>query len=645
MASASQDIRQAIESGATPEEIEQLVAQRAKELQGEPEDQQRAFNDWLYTLEPEYISAFQGGLLEGGDITTGVAPIFGGKSLAEITYKTGAEAGKTVSYELGKQALSQNGQSLLTKAMQFLGRHKLATGLGLGAASIPFFGGVDETAPGGQTPEGGQVFTPEIEQRIDGLQNEQGLSRNEAIQALANSPNARIATSVRQALGYTAAEARNRLSYNPPTVSTQPEQPSPGSAMQLADPGYNIMVVDHSGDLTGTPGAVAVVSSKDIGLQTDPTVQQQINVGQAVGGELTDMLQQFLSQAAGSALADRDVYQILFPESVGEVSVDVPFQALPSTNIVRGDTPFQALRPEQTEAERQRSIFEEGTGQTPAPTMETTPASVPAGAKINPRIFNQYQGRTLLEWANISAQRHGVPLNLLYGIVQHESGWNPSIRGDNGQSRGLAQIFQPAWPNISDAQAFNPVFALEWTAQKLRQRFNQYGRWDAAVAAHNHPAAAEYLARTGRFMTEKSASYVGSVTGKANASGLANWLFDEGQSTPVAGTGPTYTPFQAPDPAASREYIGEVYEQLLGRAPTDDELASGVDKINALARQAYNANLKQAKGGESQEVDLESRFEESIKETGEFQFHEENVEQRSFTDYAAGIARVLQEGF
>lgn len=451
--------------------------------------------------------------------------------------------------------------------------------------------------------------------------------------------------------------SQGAFAFAPPEQQPGTTGPTAQQPFRVPDPGFNIMVVDHTGDLTGTPGAVAIVNSAELasqGVFPDPFISGAVGTGSL--GTLSPELQEAAvglnidiqsSESAQSALGDREVRQVIFPESIGggEITVGSPFQVEPSTSVVGAQSPFMDLRPQAPDIPESRAAFEQNIG---APEqVATTPQPVLAGATLSPRVFNQYQGRTLLEWAQISAQRHGVPLNLLYGIIQHESGWNPTAVGGVGEY-GLAQIYTTStggpWP-ISKSQAFNPIFSLEWTAQKLSERFQQYGRWDAAVLAHNWPVAAQHLAQTGTFMADKAQKYVGSVMSKANASGLSDYIFATGDELPqVPGAGPTLPPFQTPDPAASRQYIKDLYEELLNREPTEGELSAGVDKITQLARSAYSANIKQAKGSESEEVDIEARFRESVEETGEFAFREETRNQRSFTDFASSIARILQEG-
>lgn len=436
--------------------------------------------------------------------------------------------------------------------------------------------------------------------------------------------------------------------------------------------GFNVMVIDHDGSLTGTPGAVAVVSSAEMGLTPDPDLQSFLAEQQLAQTGETLSVSQMMStyfesgQAAQAAAgSQQEIRQVLFPESMGQVTVDVPFEVSPTTPTQRLPS-GEIISPERQRSERigvPESVRPDQPGLIPTspgfgdlpggPTRVTPdPQQVPGGAQLAPRIFREHRGRTLMEWAQLAAQRHEVPLNILYGIIDHESNWLASAQGDHDdqgrpQSFGLGQIYLPAWGNISRAQALNPVFNLNFTAQKLRERFNKYGRWDAAVAAHNHPVAADHLAKTGKFMTDKSAAYVGSVIDKANRSGLATHLFEDPSATPVAdtgSTGPDVPAFQAPDPAQSREFVRAQYEELLGREPNEDELKKGVDKINRLARSAYSANVRNLKGAESQEVDIEAQFTEDIRESGEFAFHEEVGQTNDFTDFAASVARLMQQG-
>jgi len=62
-------------------------------------------------------------------------------------------------------------------------------------------------------------------------------------------------------------------------------------------------------------------------------------------------------------------------------------------------------------------------------------------------------------------------LQLVGGVMFCESRFNRWARGDppgpTGLSRGLYQIHRGFWPEVSDAQAFNPAWAIRWAVPKL----------------------------------------------------------------------------------------------------------------------------------------------------------------------------------
>ena len=62
-------------------------------------------------------------------------------------------------------------------------------------------------------------------------------------------------------------------------------------------------------------------------------------------------------------------------------------------------------------------------------------------------------------------------LQLVGRVMFCESRFNRWARGDppgpTGLSRGLYQIHRGFWPEVSDAQAFNPAWAIRWAVPKL----------------------------------------------------------------------------------------------------------------------------------------------------------------------------------
>lgn len=391
--------------------------------------------------------------------------------------------------------------------------------------------------------------------------------------------------------------------------------------------GFNVMIVDHTGQF-GTPGKIYIINPSDLGLPFGggpPGDTAAVGNTVALGGEAEEVFAGVLANNQGAgASQDFNVLQAIFPQGLGDISLQSPL-----------------FVPSQTRTTNIPDRVEGGEGIT-----ATGPASlsIPQSAEIAQRAFNTHQGKTLLELTALAAQRHGVPINILYGMIAHESDYDVNAVGKAAE-RGLAQIHPPSFPGITGAQAFNPAFALNFAAEKLRQRFNTYGSWEIAVAAHNSPKAAAHLARTGEFEDAKSAAYVNDILGRANRSGLGNNIWDTGEFGPkTSPSAPEFAPFQTPDPAQSREFIEATYNELLGRKPTEDEYIKGVKRIAALSREAYSSNVRIGSGSEATAVDPGAQFTQEIKGSGEFAFHEDVEQTDDFTDYAASIAQLLQQG-
>jgi len=83
---------------------------------------------------------------------------------------------------------------------------------------------------------------------------------------------------------------------------------------------------------------------------------------------------------------------------------------------------------------------------------------------------------------------HYVPYNLLASLLYHESGFNPkcrSVNSDGSVDRGIAQINDRAHPEVSDAQAYDPIFAINWAASYLSNLHKKYNDWWRVLLAYN----------------------------------------------------------------------------------------------------------------------------------------------------------------
>ncbi|GMA59750.1 peptidoglycan-binding protein [Alicyclobacillus fastidiosus] len=88
-----------------------------------------------------------------------------------------------------------------------------------------------------------------------------------------------------------------------------------------------------------------------------------------------------------------------------------------------------------------------------------------------------------------AATTHGVHPDILWGHLNQESGFNASAKDvdSNGSvDRGIAQINSAAHPEITDAEAYNAAWAINWMAQEDAALLEQYGgNLTEALVAYN----------------------------------------------------------------------------------------------------------------------------------------------------------------
>jgi hypothetical protein len=121
--------------------------------------------------------------------------------------------------------------------------------------------------------------------------------------------------------------------------------------------------------------------------------------------------------------------------------------------------------------------------------------------------------------------KYGVPENLAYGIVFHESGFDPGAVGySTPLDLGLSQI-NTKW-GTDPYSAMNPLFNLDFVAKKagvarakyLTQTSNQALVYDATILQHHAPSWANYLVANGTYPNAearlKSETYIAKVKQK-----------------------------------------------------------------------------------------------------------------------------------
>lgn len=83
-----------------------------------------------------------------------------------------------------------------------------------------------------------------------------------------------------------------------------------------------------------------------------------------------------------------------------------------------------------------------------------------------------------------TADRYGIPYDLLYAQVAAESSFNPTAVSREG-AQGLLQLMPAtaAWLGVTNP--FDPAQNLDAGAHYLRQQYDRFGSWDLALAAYN----------------------------------------------------------------------------------------------------------------------------------------------------------------
>lgn len=92
---------------------------------------------------------------------------------------------------------------------------------------------------------------------------------------------------------------------------------------------------------------------------------------------------------------------------------------------------------------------------TPTPALAQQIAPVVYSTTTAPDIIAAY------------AVKYGIPAQPLIDTLKCESNFNASAVGDSGTSFGVAQVHLPAHPEITKAEALDPLWAINWTAEEF----------------------------------------------------------------------------------------------------------------------------------------------------------------------------------
>lgn len=150
-------------------------------------------------------------------------------------------------------------------------------------------------------------------------------------------------------------------------------------------------------------------------------------------------------------------------------------------------TPAQIPTEQKTNTPIATSILGDSTNATPSPANEAAKARIIAGF-IRDNVGEEYLQMIL----NASNER-GIEPALLAAQLFQESGIDPNVPDVNGvtkegkpfRARGMGQIVDIYHPEVTDEQAKDPNFAINWTADRIKEDLGYFDNdYNRALAAH-----------------------------------------------------------------------------------------------------------------------------------------------------------------
>jgi hypothetical protein len=106
---------------------------------------------------------------------------------------------------------------------------------------------------------------------------------------------------------------------------------------------------------------------------------------------------------------------------------------------------------------------------------------------LTPGVLGPSVARVLFRKRSAEVEAHyGIPDHLLSKLKSLESNDDPAAVGYlDDRDRGLLQINSFFHPDVSDDEAFDPAFSLDWGGKNLSLAFKTFDDWDVAIASHN----------------------------------------------------------------------------------------------------------------------------------------------------------------
>mgnify|MGYP001563727394 CR=1 FL=1 len=99
-------------------------------------------------------------------------------------------------------------------------------------------------------------------------------------------------------------------------------------------------------------------------------------------------------------------------------------------------------------------------------------------AKAPTAPVHKWTRQELIQYAENEAVKAHISPERVVKVISCESQWNPSAKGDSDRSIGLVQIHLPSHPEITEKQALNPIFSIDFLISEwVKGRQSKWTCW------------------------------------------------------------------------------------------------------------------------------------------------------------------------
>lgn len=203
-------------------------------------------------------------------------------------------------------------------------------------------------------------------------------------------------------------------------------------------------------------------------------------------------------------------------------------------------------------------------------------------------IGDKIKKQEYIDKANQAEQKYGLPNNLLVGLIQAESRFNPNAVSPAG-AIGIAQ-FMPGTAKDFKIDPRNADQSIDAAGKYLSQNFKKLGNWDDTLRSYNMGLGNVYKWKQGKMkLPKETAEYVGKVRAGMGTSGESYVDSTRGQEEYIGGT---YRPYTPPSMLPTADNVEVAYEDTTEEVAAKEKIDK-VEKEQDILNAYFSQNSQQ----------------------------------------------------